>query len=314
VIPFAFATGRVKKAMSCTFTGREVGYTEGAGSMRHYGNGRKDRRPVMEHSFLIITTNNLPEAYFVVDFLLRKGQRVAVVNKRGRTLRENVQVLGRLTKRRGPFYLADMLLGKLFRRAYIAPAVLPFPEIGEGKIQQLIGQVDYHECDDVHEPSTIEWIGHYAPDYILIAGAPVLERKVFSLAKKETLNRHQGISPKYRGSDCPIWVLASGKTGDLGYTIHTVSERVDGGAILAQKQLAIPGNLDFSEALAYVNRQASIGYTDVLGQIIEGKPVAAQTQQRGEGRHYPPATLTAIRKARKHYREAAALNRLPEAE
>lgn len=263
----------------------------------------------MEHSFLIITTNNLPEAHFVADFLLSKGQKVAVVNKKGRTLRENMEVLRKLAKRRGPLYLADMLLGRAFKRAYIAPEVLPFPEIDGAKIQQLIARVAYHECEDVHHPSAIEWIRQYGPDYILIAGAPVLARKVFSLARHDALNRHQGLSPTYRGSDCPVWVLASGKPDDLGYTIHTVSERVDGGAILAQKRLTIPKGLDFSEALAYVNRQASIGYTEVLDRIIHGGAVDRQAQN-GDGRHYPPATLTAIRRARKQYQAAATPSRL----
>lgn len=267
----------------------------------------------MTHSFLIITTNDLPEAYFVADFLLRKGQSVAVVNKCGRTFGEKQRVVRRLLRRRGPLYMADMLLGKLLKRAYIRPEVVPFPEIDAERIGQLKDQVDYYGCNDLHAPETIGHIKAHAPDYILVAGAPVLHPSVFSLSRHLTLNRHQGLSPADRGSDCPIWVLAEGRPRDLGYTIHTVSERVDGGAIVQQERLALPDGLDFSAALAYINRQASIGYTDVLGRIIEGQPPQARMLGHRGGRHYPPATFTAIRRARTNYRTLPAGRREAEA-
>jgi folate-dependent phosphoribosylglycinamide formyltransferase PurN len=267
----------------------------------------------MKHSFLIITTNNLPEAWFIADFLLRREQQVFVVNKRGRTGREKRRVFRRLLSRRGPVYLADMLLGKLLKSAYVRPEVVPFPEIDAGRIGQLRKQVDYYECDDVHSQESIGHIKAGAPDYILVAGAPVLRPSVFSLSRHLTLNRHQGLSPADRGSDCPIWLLAEGRARDLGYTIHSVCERVDGGAVIQQKRLALPDGLDFSAALAYINRQASIGYTDVLGQIIEGRLPQPGMQESSGGRHYPPATLTAIRRAHRNYRTLAAACRQAEA-
>src|SRR5215475_792806 len=55
-------------------------------------------------SFLIVTTRDLPEAYFLASALESRRQRIGVINITGRPLRTKLRVLGRLRRNRGLLY------------------------------------------------------------------------------------------------------------------------------------------------------------------------------------------------------------------
>src|SRR6185436_3603241 len=116
-------------------------------------------------SFIIVTTQDLPEAYFLAAALERKEQRIAVVNITGRPLGAKLRVLGRLRRRRGTPYLAGLLLGRLFRRRYLPAAIVPFPEIDEGVKRRWA----IHHCADPHRPATLRFVRDFDPDYMLLA-------------------------------------------------------------------------------------------------------------------------------------------------
>lgn len=250
-------------------------------------------------SFLIITTNNLPEAYFLVDKLIQKRQKVSVINVQGRTLKQSIVVLKRLWNRRGSKFIIGFLLAKFFTKYYKDPSIIPFPEINDHKIMELRHKVDYHETYDINSmeaKATIESIG---PDYILVAGAPVIKDYIFELAKSGTMNRHLGLSPEYRGSDCPIWAMANNDFDNIGFTIHFLSKKVDGGDVLLQENVTINRGLDFSKASAYINRTGSEGYWKVVKGLLNDEDMSRVIQTEG-GKHYPPAPLSIIRKAAKN--------------
>src|SRR4029453_1367419 len=63
-------------------------------------------------SFVIVTTGDLPEAYFLARFLESRAQRLALLNVVGRPVADQLRVLRRLRRNRGNAYLADLLLAK----------------------------------------------------------------------------------------------------------------------------------------------------------------------------------------------------------
>lgn len=253
-------------------------------------------------SFVVVTTGNLPEAWFLVSCLLADGQEVAVLNAHGRPLRNQVNVLRRLRRDHGLGYVADLLAARCLRSRYQAPEHVPFPEIDADAVARMRKTVPVHDTDDLHDRQALAFLRSREPDYILVAGAPVLRRELYTIARFGALNRHLGISPLYRGSDCPIWTLAAGDFDHFGYTIHRVSSRVDGGEVMLQRRVQLVPGEDFGQAMARINRAGSEGFAEVIDAIIGGH-VLPGIEQEKSGRHYPPAPLSVIRKAHDHYVE-----------
>ncbi len=160
-----------------------------------------------------------------------------------------------------------------------------------------------HDTDDLHHRRSLAFLRAREPDYILVAGSPVLRRELYTTPRFGALNRHLGISPLYRGSDCPVWALAAGDFDHFGYTIHRVSSRIDGGEVLLQRRVQLVPGEDFGQAMARINRAGSEGFAEVVDAIIDGH-VLPGIEQEKSGQHYPPAPLSVIRRAHGRYLEA----------
>lgn len=255
-------------------------------------------------SFLVLTTHNLPEAYFLVDFLLKQRQNVAVVNLKGRPISHHVNILKRLKNKYGSAYVLDLLLGKLMLPYVIPSRVQPFPDITPDRIQSYIDSLPYFESHDPHHHETLTYIKQFSPDYILAAGAPILKEKLFGLSAHGTLNRHLGWVPTYRGSDCPLWTLSLGAFHAVGFVVHYVTKRVDRGDLLMRETVPIQADLSLPHFLAHLQVTASTGYTEVLETIMaHGALTGAPQEPEGEHRHFhfPPAGLSTILKAKRNY-------------
>ncbi len=256
-------------------------------------------------NWLILTTGNLPEAYVMADFLLRKSQDVVLCNIRGRTRAQSLAVLRRLAKKRGLFYLADFLLGRRFRKRYLDPSARPFPEMTEAAVADLKSRCRGFEVDDPHGPEAIGRVADLRPDYILFLGAPVIKPCLYTLARLGAINWHHGISPRYRGSDCVLWAMANGEFDQIGFTIHLVSSVVDGGRILLQRKVPVRKDASFGAAVADVARQGMDGFLAVVDRILSGGEWESKEQEKG-GTHYPPIGWRAIRRAARNFQRYAA--------
>ncbi len=253
-------------------------------------------------SFLVLTTHNLPEAYVLVDFLLRQRQRVAVVNLKGRSKLQYYKIVKRLTNKYGLAYCLDLLLGKLLLPYLIPSRVQPFPDFTPDCIRTYINTIPYFESHDPHDRATLTYIQHVSPDYILAAGAPILRGKLFGLAASGTLNRHLGWAPTYRGSDCPLWTLSQGVFHKVGFIIHYVTKQIDRGDLLMRETVPIPVGLSLARFLAHLQVSATTGYTSVLETIIANGELTRTPQESGGTQfHCPPAGLSTVLKAKRNY-------------
>lgn len=255
-----------------------------------------------QYKWLLITTDNLPEAYVMANYLLSESQDISIFNIKRRSYSQSKTVLKRLAKKRGIIYLIDFLLAKQFKKYYQKPDVKIFPKITNRLIEDIISRVNYFEVNDPHCEETIDLTKQLKPDYILFLGAPVIKPSLFSLSKYGTINWHHGLAPLYRGSDCVLWPMANNDFYNIGFTIHSVVKVVDGGTILLQRKIPVKKNLDFSNAIADILRQGMDGFIEVVSQILSNKDLKGQEQERG-GFHYPPAGLSTIRRACNNYRK-----------
>lgn len=253
-------------------------------------------------SFVIVTTNDLPEAYFLARHLAQKGQRVAMLNITRRTVEQKLRILARIGRKRSWLYLADLFLGRALRGFYLDRETVPFPDIDANFIAAAKTRLNYHATCNPHGPEALAFVRTCEPDYVLIAGAPVLKETLYRIGIQGALNRHLGLSPEYRGSDCPIWTLSQKDFDKVGFTIHEVSDRVDGGQILSQKAIAIDISLNLSQYMAKLQKLASEEFTAILDSLIAGGAITAHRQST-IGKQYPPAGLRAIHRAHANYIE-----------
>lgn len=249
----------------------------------------------MAASFVVVTTCDLPEAYFLASFLESRGQELALVSLVRRPLTQTARVFARLARRRGLRYLADLLLGRALRDRYLA-GPSPFPEIDAGVIARLRRTWPHLDCVDPHSDAALRFVEQRAPDYMLLAGAPILKSRFFGLARGGALNRHLGVLPHHRGSDCPIWLLALDQPEAVGYSIHFVADRVDGGDIVTSSPLPVTPGETVGRYLARLQRTASLAFIDVIDRLIDGRPVS-RTPQGALGIQFPPAPLSTLRRA-----------------
>jgi folate-dependent phosphoribosylglycinamide formyltransferase PurN len=258
-------------------------------------------------SFLIVTTRDLPEAYFIARFLESRRQRLGILNITGRPPAAALKVLLRLGRNRGWRYLVDLLAARAVGSLEPAATTRAFADVDGATIAGVKARWPCHQHRDPHAPETLAFVERFAPDWIVLAGAPVLRPSLYGLAREGALNRHLGLLPAYRGSDCPIWALASDALDGVGFSVHFVTERVDAGDIVVRRPVPAPPGVTLDEFLAIVQRQASEAFVDVLDAIVRGDELARHAQI-GNGTYYPPAPLTALRRARRNFARRAALH------
>ena len=70
-------------------------------------------------------------------------------------------------------------------------------------------------------------------DFYIVFGSSYIKNDLVEfLINNKALNIHMGVSPYYRGRDCNFWALYDNNSYLVGSTIHLLSKRLDGGAIL----------------------------------------------------------------------------------
>ena len=262
-------------------------------------------------SFLVVTTRDLPEAYFLARFLEGRGQRLGILNITGRPPLVALQVLRRLARNRGWPYVIDLLAARAVHALGGGEAETAFRDVDRDTIARLKERWPRHEHPDPHAPETLAFVAGFAPDWILLAGAPVLQPVLYEQARAGALNRHLGVLPAYRGSDCPLWALAADAPEDVGFSIHFVTERVDAGDVVLRRPVPLPPATTLDVYLGMVQRQASEAFIEVLDRIIRGLPLPRQSQPGG-GRYFPPAPLSIRRRARRNVRRRAGVAPHPE--
>jgi methionyl-tRNA formyltransferase len=126
------------------------------------------------------------------------------------------------------------------------------------------------------------------PDVILIYGTSVISDRILSLARREAINMHTGISPYYRGAGCTFWPLYNNEPELLGATVHQCTSQIDGGMIygIFQAQLEADDNL-FSVFARCVKAGADL-YVKVVRDLVNRR-LHGTMQQLDKGREYKAA-------------------------
>jgi methionyl-tRNA formyltransferase len=129
---------------------------------------------------------------------------------------------------------------------------------------------------------------------ILLAGAPILTRRVLELAPYGAVNPHCGITPEYAGSSPTVWPLYDNRPFDIGYTIHFAVPQIDSGPIIEQERLPWRTEWTFSTMACYLLQVMYERLALLVQQwAYSGAPPAEQPQHVSSTR--PPAGYFALR-------------------
>lgn len=106
-------------------------------------------------------------------------------------------------------------------------------------------QIPVHEPSKVSTPLFAELLRSYQPDlFIVIAYGEILKPEILAIPCRGSINLHPSLLPKYRGASPIHFTLLNGDE-EGGVSIIAMSERMDGGDILAQRSLPIDPEMNF---------------------------------------------------------------------
>lgn len=212
----------------------------------------------------------------------------------------------RLYKRRGlcialdnfmlyAFGRLQWLAGGTWRRIRRVPRV-------QGRVEPARVDVPVVKVRHINRSPGTEMLREFAPDLILLAGAPILSAATVGIARVACINTHCGITPLYAGSSPETWAVYERNFDAVGFTIHIVSRNVDGGPVLYQER--VRWDRDQRVDLLWP-KLATLMYqklADITLDLIGGKAFTA-TPQSGV-RAMPPAGLV-VRMIAEHRRKQA---------
>lgn len=136
-------------------------------------------------------------------------------------------------------------------------------------------------------PQTLSFLVDLDPDLIVVACFPQLfPAPLLALPQYGCLNLHPSLLPRYRGP-APLFWIAREDERTTGVTLHVMSDKVDGGDIVAQTHLDRPDGVSEAE----LEQQCAIRGADLLAdkvqQLLHGQPLSRHPQNETDASYYP---------------------------
>lgn len=100
--------------------------------------------------------------------------------------------------------------------------------------------------DSINSKENIELVRSLNADLILIiAGNQIIKKDILKSTKFGIFNVHSSLLPEYKGLMPTFWVLKN-EEDKTGVTLYKLTEGIDDGPIIANKEFKIPKNFDQS--------------------------------------------------------------------
>ncbi len=103
-----------------------------------------------------------------------------------------------------------------------------------GHVVTHAGPEAYDGCTPVADHH--EALTQGAEDVLLVSYGPLIERA--SLRRARFYNIHNALLPRFRGFHGLVWSIINGES-EVGFTLHAVTEEIDGGPIHHQRRLVL---------------------------------------------------------------------------
>jgi methionyl-tRNA formyltransferase len=158
------------------------------------------------------------------------------------------------------------------------PADLPVQVAGAPETALTLARSRGVPVHPWHRPDPVGALAAMAPDAVLVACFPFrLPPEVFRLPRVACLNLHPSLLPRYRGLYPVFWQLRAGEPA-TGVTLHHVSARLDAGAVVARRRLALPPGASGSEIDTLLGGAAGDLAVEALTAAARGEALAREPQ------------------------------------
>lgn len=122
----------------------------------------------------------------------------------------------------------------------------------------------------------------------------ILAPETLALARLGGVNLHPSLLPRHRGPIPAFWTLAE-DPGAAGVSLHRLAHRIDAGALLAQRRVALPAGLSATEAARRLHLAGVPLLSDLVARLDAGDAPAGQDLPLLPYRGFPDAV--ALREA-----------------
>src|SRR3990167_5776499 len=149
---------------------------------------------------------------------------------------------------------AAIILEKLIKSSLIPSAVVCNPDRPIGRKKNITPpptkSLALHYNIPILQPEILTnnklQITNYKPDFFVVAAfSKILSKEILQIPRLGTIGIHPSLLPKYRGATPIQTAILNGDT-ETGTTLYLIDEKIDHGAILAQRKLPIE-NLNYQE-------------------------------------------------------------------
>ncbi|RMF75586.1 MAG: hypothetical protein D6744_13250 [Planctomycetota bacterium] len=134
---------------------------------------------------------------------------------------------------------------------------------------------------NVNDASVVTTLGECGVGGVAVFGTSLLRRAEFFSLRAAILNLHGGISPEYRGADGVFWAVHSQDWENIGGTVHFVTPRIDGGALVARYRPALKGGQSEAELVCAVLRGGAHLLSEAFARLERGEAFGVEQPHRG---------------------------------
>lgn len=151
---------------------------------------------------------------------------------------------------------------------HLHPQPCPLAEFARAQGLELF------QPEDINSPESLDRIRAFQPEVLVTASyGALLKRELRQLPRFGALNLHPSLLPLYRGAT-PIQSTLLNGDPRAGMTIFRLGARLDAGPILAQEQLPVAEDDNFSSLHDKLAELASWMLAELLPALAAGKAVA----------------------------------------
>ncbi len=241
----------------------------------------------------VLTASNYDTfAISIICRLQKQGDAVShVVCMKSMTYRN---IKGKL-KQEGLGYLFMKARDRLFSRFRGSDYHVPHPDLHEylhrlaphppSSIREASKRMRFtlQLTKDINSERAISFLRSAVPDLLIYAGGGIIRKPLIEIPKIGIINAHMGLLPRYRGMNVLEWSLFHGD--QIGVTVHFISEGVDTGPILLQRNIEIE-NGDTIDSLRDKSLPMSV---EMLAETVSGLrtgQIDRIEQRKDEGKQY----------------------------
>ena len=146
----------------------------------------------------------------------------------------------------------------------------------------LKNSITLHEPENFKSEENINLLKNLNPDILVVAAyGIILPKKILDIPKLESLNIHASLLPRHRGA-APIHhaILAGDKI--TGITIMKMTEQLDAGDIVLQKEIKINDNSTLQNLHDNLANLGEELISNVLESIQKGKKIPSHKQDKSK--------------------------------